>query len=434
MCETYVDTVLNEYRLGLKKTYSHLAGEPVYTVFIGGGTPSLLPIDLMDRLINGLKTAGDFRANELSEFTIECNPETVTYSYLEGLKKLGVTRLSFGMQSAVPRILAILDRKHTPGQTEQVCEWASSLGFEFSLDLIYGAPTETLEEWGVSVAESVRLASVYGGCRGGSDAGSDGGSVGSGAALRAGSDDALDANSVANSGGLNHISCYALTLEKSVPLYKRVDEIDVDLQSSKYELADKLLTEAGFEWYEISNWARVAGASVRESSDDFRSLHNLAYWENREYIGLGVSAHSHIIAGASTINKRFWNPKSLPKYTALVTSGESPEYEILTTDEQQIEEVFLAARMPSFSSYLSSLGDGANDLIAELLTDGFIDSDLKLTMTGRLLNDTVIQKVLDFLDSSENGSVDDIGNDKVSSVCPHFQKMTCRSCPVCIMS
>lgn len=219
-------------------------GAAIDTVFFGGGTPTVLPAGDLVRILRDLDAAFGLRAG--AEVTTEANPDTVDAGYLEALATGGFTRVSFGMQSAVSSVLRVLDRTHTQANLEAGVRAAQDLGLEVSVDLIYGTPGESLAEWRESVEAALAL-------------------------------------------GVSHVSCYALTIEENTALGRvlrqgQIAPVDGDDQAEKYELADRLLSAAGLEWYEISNWARP-GHECR---------HNLAYWQNRDYYGFGPGAHSHL--------------------------------------------------------------------------------------------------------------------------------------------
>ena len=229
---------------------------PADSVFFGGGTPSLLRPEQIHGLLSLIPlTRG-------AEVTIECNPETIDAPKLEGYREAGVNRLSFGVQSMVPAVLAALGRSHDPTSVRRAVEAAGSAGFDerYNLDLIFGAAGETVGDW------ERTLNSVL----------------------------ALDPSPA-------HVSAYALTVEPGTPLARDLNRHpDPDDQADKYAVAEDLLGSAGLDWYEISNWARP-GARCR---------HNSLYWSQGEYRGFGCSAHSHLVDPAAGTARRWWNVRN----------------------------------------------------------------------------------------------------------------------------
>lgn len=278
--------------------------------------------------------------------TTEANPESVTKADLAALQAAGFTRVSFGMQSARPHVLEVLDRLHTPGQVDAVTHWARELDLEFSVDLIYGAPGESLEDWQASLEAAIALEP-------------------------------------------GHISAYGLTIEEGTKMGAQVrrgelPEPDPDELAAKYEMADEALSAAGYEWYEVSNWAKPGK----------ESQHNRAYWTNANWWGFGPGAHSHIDGS------RFWNIKHPIAYTGKLEGGDFPigGGEALSDIERAEEDIMLGIR----------LNDGIlvpdhtpSDVIASLIADELIDGRaaltgrIRLTRRGRLLADTVIRTLWD---------------------------------------
>jgi putative oxygen-independent coproporphyrinogen III oxidase len=340
--QAYPDLVMRE--VDLAATVLPAGGTPVSTVFFGGGTPTLLAPDRLGRIIS--KIGGAFGLDAGAEVTVEANPESVDAASLGKLREQGVTRVSFGMQSAVPHVLATLDRQHQPGRPEQCVAWAKAAGFSHvSLDLIYGTPGESDDDWRRS----------------------------------------LDA---AIGAGPDHISAYALIVEEGTRLAARVrrGEIaapDDDTLADRYLIADDLLGQAGFAWYEISNWAK---------SDEARCRHNMLYWTGGDWWGFGPGAHSHV--GGT----RWWNVRHPASYASRLAAGQSPAQarEVLTAAEQRMEEIMLRARLAD-GLPLSVLGGAASlhseRAVASHLADhsAFADGRLVLTRQGRLLADAVIR-------------------------------------------
>ncbi|MDR1767798.1 MAG: radical SAM protein, partial [Propionibacteriaceae bacterium] len=236
----YVQAVNHELDLAQKV----LGDVEVRTVYFGGGTPTLLPTSVQASILDAVKRR--FRLAWDAEVSTEANPESVSGFGLDALAIAGFNRISLGMQSAVPRVLQLLDRRHTPGRVAQAVEWARQAGFSsVGVDLIYGSPTETAEEWRQSLRAAIDM-------------------------------------------GPDHVSAYSLTLEPGTRLERRVrsgefEAADPDTQADYYQLAEDELGRVGLRSYEISNWAK-AGHECR---------HNLAYWHSDNWWGLGPGAHSH---------------------------------------------------------------------------------------------------------------------------------------------
>jgi putative oxygen-independent coproporphyrinogen III oxidase len=262
------------------------------SVFLGGGTPTTLPAPTLHHLLTKLHRA--FRIEPVAEVTCEANPDTVDRTYLRALRDAGVTRLSIGAQSFDPSVLEALERQHPAEAARTAFHAGRRAGFDnINLDLIYGASGETLESWEGTLAEAV--------------------------ALRP-----------------DHLSCYALTIEPTTPLGRRVaagvvPPPDPDVQSEMYEVACRVLREAGYEHYEISNWALPG----------HRSRHNLGYWHGRPYLGLGAGAHSH------RGSRRWWNVRPPSQYIERIASGQTAAggEEILNEGERAIERLLLGLRV-----------------------------------------------------------------------------------------
>jgi oxygen-independent coproporphyrinogen-3 oxidase len=317
---------------------------PVQTVFFGGGTPTLLPPGQLGGLLRVID--GEFGLVPGAEVTVEANPETITPQVLAQLRAEGITRISFGMQSAQPHVLAVLDRVHQPGRAAQCARWAREAGFEHvSLDLIYGTPGESDSDWRASLE----------------------------AALAAGPD---------------HISAYALIVEDGTRLAARVrrGELpapDDDAMADRYLIADEILTGHGLHWYEVSNWAATAPDQC---------AHNLLYWTGGDWWGVGPGAHSHV--GGT----RWWNVKHPAAYAGRIAAGASPGHgrETLTAAESQLERIMLATRL-ACGCPVTELDGAGRDAAAKAVADGLADPDalaagrVVLTRRGRLLADAVIR-------------------------------------------
>jgi putative oxygen-independent coproporphyrinogen III oxidase len=345
--DEYADTLLRE--VGLARRVLGDAGglRPASTVFFGGGTPTLLPPGDLGRMLEGVRISFGIAAG--AEVTVEANPDTVTDAVAAELAASGVTRLSIGMQSAVPHVLAALDRTHDPANVASAVASARRAGLDVSLDLIYGAPGESLDDWRRSLETAVALQP-------------------------------------------DHVSAYALIIEDGTKLARRIRRGEVappddDLQADMYELADDLLAGGGYDWYEVSNWAR---------GDAHRSHHNLAYWQGHDWWGFGPGAHSHV-AGV-----RFWNVKHPAAYAQRLASGVSPAAGRERPDAaaRALESVLLRSRIREGLPIAELLGEGRH-AVAALIADGLIDGPaalhgrIVLTRRGRLLADAVVRALTD---------------------------------------
>ena len=330
--------------IGLAREALGACPPPVETIFFGGGTPTLLPPREIGAIIASVDAA--FGLVPGAEVTIEANPETVDQRSLADLRDNGVTRVSFGMQSDVTHVLAVLDRQHQPGRPQQCAKWAREAGFEHvSLDLIYGTPGESDDDWRRSL------------------------------------DAALSAEP-------DHISAYALIVEDGTRLAAKVRRREIaapddDALADRYLIADDMLSAAGLHWYEISNWARDEAARCR---------HNMLYWTGGDWWGFGPGAHSHV--GGT----RWWNVRHPAAYAARLAAGESPAAarEILTPDERSMERIMLGVRLAD-GLPLAVLGEQARARAALILEAGHLDraswrsGSLALTREGRLLADAIIR-------------------------------------------
>ncbi len=322
---------------------------PVETVFLGGGTPTLLPPDDLGRILGAIDD--EFGLAPGAEVTTEANPDSVDLAYLERLREAGFTRLSFGVQSAVPHVLAVLDRTHDPVRVPGVVEAARAAGFEqVSLDLIYGTPGESRDDWETTLD----------------------------AALACEPD---------------HVSAYSLIVEDGTALARRVrrGELpmpDDDDLADKYIQADERLSAAGLGWYEVSNWAR---------NDDARCRHNLGYWAGADWWGIGPGAHSHV-SGV-----RWWNVKHPAAYAGRLAEGVTPAHarEVLDDETRRVERVLLEVRVRSGLA-VDVLTDDARAVLPDLIADGLVEPGvgggepdrIVLTRRGRLLADGVVHRLL----------------------------------------
>lgn len=312
------------------------------TVFFGGGTPTLLPAATLVRLLaavcDAFPPAGDL------EVTVEANPDSVTEPMLRTLREGGFNRISFGMQSAQPHVLAMLDRTHRPGNVEAAVGAARSAGFEhINLDLIYGTPSESDKDWIATISAALALP-------------------------------------------VDHISAYALAIEPSTKLSLRVKQgrmpqPDDDSMAARYELLDDTLAVDGFEWYELSNWAKSPSAQCR---------HNLGYWRNHDWWGLGPGAHGHLDG------ERFVNVKSPDDYVARLGRGKSP---IATTErpsaaERALEHLMLGIRLAEgLAAAELDLGALVDDGLIAVVGDRASTPPARavLTRRGRQLADWVVR-------------------------------------------
>ncbi len=340
--QAYVEATLAEIEMASRVMVD---AAPLSTVFFGGGTPTLLHPDQSLSLLSALRDAFGFASDV--EVTSEANPESVTPESLTALREGGFNRISFGMQSAVPRVLATLDRTHTPGRVGDAMVAARAAGFgNVSLDLIYGAPGESFADWRQSLEMAI----------------------------------ALDPD---------HISAYALIVEDGTRLagqVKRGELVapDDDEQATKYELADELLTAAGYDWYEVSNWAR----------DGKVSRHNMGYWLSHDWWGFGPGAHSHV-AGV-----RWWNVKHPRAYAAALSEARTPAVgrEVLDDVTQQIERILLRVRLQQ-GLESSELDATRESVVDNLIGDGLVEPQawrtghVVLTLRGRLLADRVVDQL-----------------------------------------
>lgn len=344
----YADHAIGEVRMSRRVLEaSGVPARAASTVFFGGGTPTLLPADDLVRMLGAVRD--EFDLGPGAEVTTEANPDSVGPDDLRRLAEGGFTRVSFGMQSAVPHVLAALDRTHDPERIPLVVAWARDAGLDVSLDLIYGTPGESLDDWRRSVEAVV--------------------------AERP-----------------DHVSAYALIVEQGTKLARQIRrgelaEPDDDLEADMYELVDEVLGAAGYEWYEVSNWA---------TSPEHRSRHNLGYWRGDDWWGVGPGAHSHI-GGV-----RWWNAKHPAAYAERVTAGLSPAVgrEVLDEPTRETERVLLLTRIREGID-LPSLHAGGRHAVAGLIADDLVDARaalggrLTLTRRGRLLADAVVRRLLD---------------------------------------
>ncbi|MFC5790295.1 coproporphyrinogen III oxidase [Agromyces tardus] len=343
----YAGQAIDEIRMSRRVLEaSGLPARTADTVFFGGGTPTMLPAGDLVRMLAAVRD--EFGLVEGAEVTTEANPDSVDRDDLARLAEGGFTRVSFGMQSAVPHVLAALDRTHDPARVPLVVGWAREAGLDVSLDLIYGTPGESLDDWRRSLEAAI-------------------------------------------SERPDHLSAYALIVEDGTKLARQIrrGELarpDDDLEADMYELADELLGTAGYDWYEVSNWATDAA---------FRSRHNLGYWRGDDWWGIGPGAHSHV-GGV-----RWWNAKHPAAYAERLAAGISPAVgrETLDGPTRETERVLLLTRIREGID-IASLHAGGRHAVAGLIADGLVDAKaalaggLTLTRSGRLLADAVVRRLL----------------------------------------
>ena len=288
LMEPYVAACMADVRRAVEEGELHEAT----SVFFGGGTPSRLPVPWLARVLGAIPRAKD------AEVTVECNPEDASEARLRAYRAAGVTRMSFGVQSTATHVLASLGRRHDPGSVPLAVEAASSAGFaEVNVDLIYGAASETDDDWARTVDDVLTLPHPP-----------------------------------------SHVSAYALTIEPGTPLARDpARHPDDDVQASRYEIADARLTAAGYGWEEVSNWA-LPGHGCR---------HNRLYWRQGDYLGIGSAAHSH--RGSDGAGRRWWNVRTPDRYVAAVEAGRTPVAgeERVEGERYELERLMLSLRTPA---------------------------------------------------------------------------------------
>jgi oxygen-independent coproporphyrinogen-3 oxidase len=336
----YIDQLIKEVDIAKQRVSNEIS-----TIFIGGGTPTLLEAKDFARLLNKLEESFGFDPN--IEITIEANPDSVNFGKLKELREIGINRISFGMQSAVPHVLKVLDRTHNPENVAKAVNDAKAAGFsEINLDLIYGTPSESIEDWQKSIGTALALP-------------------------------------------ITHISAYALIVEEGTKFSNQIKRKEFEMPddgqtADKYLLIDEELTKNGFNWYELSNWAKPGS----------ECQHNIAYWKGHNWWGLGPGSHSHIDG------ERFWNVKHPNSYkTALETGEQIAGSETLTDSEKESERVMLEIRLPA-GIKKNSLSANQLENLEQYLTSGELEKrawdagSVSLTPTGRLVADRIVRSVL----------------------------------------
>ena len=338
--QAYLDAVRAELDLAVRV----LGPRPVQTIFFGGGTPTLLPSAELVGLLDAVRSRFPLAAD--AEVTTEANPESVDAGYLAALAEGGFNRISLGMQSSVGHVLKVLDRRHTPGRVAQAVGWAREAGFgSVSLDLIYGSPGESPDDWRASLRTALEL-------------------------------------------DPDHLSAYSLIVEPGTRLAARIKRgelngVDDDVHADYYLIAEAELVAAGLDWYEVSNWARP-GHECR---------HNLAYWRGHDWWGIGPGAHSHV-GGV-----RWWNLRYPTRYSARLLNDESPAEarEELSAEDRRIERVLLELRLAE-GLELAVLTQDEQARVPEVVASDLgraEDGRLRLNLRGRLLADGIIRDLLD---------------------------------------
>ena len=331
----YIDAVVQELKSAPK--------DPVATIFFGGGTPSLLPAKDLGRVISAIREHNGLLDG--AEITLEANPDSVTPEKLADYISVGFNRISFGAQSFVPHVLATLDRTHNPDNVKKAVDAARAAGFSsISVDLIYGTPGESLDDWRITVESAL----------------------------------ALD---------IDHISAYALIVETGTKLAAQIKRGDIampddDAMADMYLLVDSLCEAKGMTWYELSNWSKPG----------HECKHNVAYWHNANWWGLGPGAHSHMNG------KRFWNVKHPSAYKTRVFSGETPihESEVLTAEQIQDEKIILSIRMREGISF-DELAPHHLERLAIYKENGYVSlhgDSVTLTPVGRLIADRIVRELV----------------------------------------
>ena len=361
----YANMVIREMSIVRDWQIAHGIDEPeAATVFFGGGTPTILKASDLVAMLNAVRDTWGIAKD--AEITTEANPDTVNADYVKELANGGFNRISFGMQSAVPSVLKTLDRTHTPANVAAGIAVANAAGMRSSVDLIYGAPGESLDDWRASVRTAIDL-------------------------------------------GVNHISAYALTIAPNTKMGRQIaagtlPTPDDDDEATKYEIADDLLGAAGLEWYEISNWARPG----------YESQHNLGYWRNVDWAGLGPGAHSHYgnvldveqstpeekTETAKTSGLRSWDIAHPRMWGQAINAGDMPwSGRERISNEENLEEIIMLGLRIREGLDLSLLGNTVDMTRVQPMEDeGLImirDGRVIPTRAGRLLNDTVIERFFD---------------------------------------
>lgn len=338
----YIDAAISEIEMA-RQTVG-IAEVP--TIFFGGGTPSLMPASELARVISAIRE--NFNLANNAEITIEVNPDSVNEHFLQHMRAAGATRISMGMQSAVPHVLATLDRTHKPENVVRAVELARQSGYEHvSVDLIYGTPGESFADWKASVDAALALP-------------------------------------------IDHISAYALIVERGTKLAAQIARGELmmpsdDETAEKYLYADESFEKSGFSWYELSNWSKPGG----------ECRHNIAYWDGSSWWGVGPGAHSYFGS------ERWWNIKHPKSYQERIRSKESPiqEKETLSVENKADELILLQIRRREGISH-SQLTKTQLAVAESFVTTGDLDRDswaqkkLVLSKNGRLIADRIVRELV----------------------------------------
>ncbi len=311
----------------------------VDTIFFGGGTPSLLEASVVKEFLNNVSK--HFILKKDLEITLEANPDTITQSKAEDWRKAGINRISLGMQSSAKNVLEVLDRTHNPANVLSSVEILKKAGFtNFSLDLIYGTPGESLEDWSNTLKDAIAI-------------------------------------------NPPHISAYSLVIEPGTKMGSQLSRGEIkavsdDDAADKYQLAEKMLTENGYSWYEISNWAK----------ENKECQHNLNYWKGNNWWGIGPGAHSHVNG------VRWWNQKLPKNWRESLDRDQSPALarENLTNEQRRNEEVMLLSRLKTGIDKVDFDQRTVGKLIEDKLVND-VSGKLELTLEGRLLADVVFRQL-----------------------------------------
>lgn len=378
--EHYASLAIREMELVRQWQLAHEVNEgAVSTVFFGGGTPTILPASDLARMVQAIRDIWGIADG--AEITTEANPDTIDDAYVSALADAGFTRISLGMQSAVPYVLRTLDRTHTPANVQAGIRAANRCGLRSSVDLIYGAPTETLDDWRTSVQAAIDL-------------------------------------------GVDHVSAYALTVEPETKMGRRIaagtlPRPDDDDEATKYEIADDLLSDAGLQWYEVSNWAR----------EGYESRHNLGYWRNVDWAGIGPGAHSHYnhalvepddhdqgftptgqhalgyavqrMGDARTGGLRAWDIAHPRRWAQALQSDRVPwqDCETITAAQDLEERVMLGLRIRDGFDLALTEGIVPPHVWDNFVHDGLVTIEAGhaiATRRGRLLNDAMITEIMSY--------------------------------------
>ncbi|BDQ00407.1 radical SAM family heme chaperone HemW [Aquiluna sp. KACHI24] len=314
---------------------SEIVPRQLSSVFFGGGTPSLMAGEQIHRILNQLSSK--FGLAKDAEITLEANPESTSLELLEQLVSAGVNRISFGAQSFDPEVLSVLDRTHRPELLSPLVSYAKDLGLRTSIDLIYGAPGESIESWTATLDAAIAL-------------------------------------------GTEHISAYSLIVEEGTKLATKIRrgllaDVDEDLNAQKHSLADQMFEAAGLRWYEVSNWGNP-------------SVHNQAYWSSKNWWGFGPGAHSHINGN------RFWNRKHPAAYQqALKTGSPAIGHEQIDELTHLTESIMLQLRTSEgLDRSVLSRAEVSASVVAKYLAEGKLTMEhnrIYVTKKGRLLVDGI---------------------------------------------